>query len=46
MDTLYVLVQQVLYMERLGTHGTLEGSTVCCQVTLEFHLRGETVLTE
>lgn len=33
-------------MERLGTHGTLEGPTVSCQVTLELHLRGETILTE
>lgn len=46
MDTLYVFVQQVLHMERLGTHGTLEGPTVSCQVTLELHLGGETILTE
>lgn len=41
-----MFIQQVLHVEGLGTHGTLEWPTVCGQVTLKLHLRRETVLTK
>jgi hypothetical protein len=43
---LHMLIQEVLNVEGLLTHGALEGLAVGGQVTLQFHLTGKTLRTE